>query len=153
MSRCVSIVYRRVSETQHLYRDSDTCHRDRSTVQRDIRFCHHDRLSPRPETMAVLYFSQFASSKKLVSQYFIQNPSALVSSCNGLSQTHVKGRILEGFKTFLTANIFLCVFSDTVLQLSLSCQENQVSRAWNSMLLYGIGKALLEKRRPSASQL
>ena len=60
MSRCVSIVYRRVSETKHLYRDSDTCHRDRSTVQRDIRFCHRDRLSPRPETnrnftMAVLY--------------------------------------------------------------------------------------------------
>ena len=60
MSRCVSIVYRRVSETKHLYRDSDTCHRDRSTVQRDIRFCHRDRLSPRPETnrnftLAVLY--------------------------------------------------------------------------------------------------
>ena len=60
LSRCVSIVYRRVSETKHLYRDSDTCHRDRSTVQRDIRFCHRDRLSPRPETnrnftMAVLY--------------------------------------------------------------------------------------------------
>ena len=60
MSRCVSIVYRRVSVTKHLYRDSDTCHRDRSTVQRDIRFCHRDRLSPRPETnrnftMAVLY--------------------------------------------------------------------------------------------------
>ena len=62
MSRCVSIVYRRVSETKHLYRDSDACHRDRSTVQRDIRFCHRDRLSPRPETnrnftMAVLYVS------------------------------------------------------------------------------------------------
>ena len=59
MSRCVSLVYRRASETKHLYRDSDTCHRDRSTVQRDIRFCHRDRLSPRPETnrnftMAVL---------------------------------------------------------------------------------------------------
>ena len=60
MSRCVSIVYRRVSETKYLYRDSDTCHRDRSTVQRDIRLCHRDRLSPRPETnrnftMAVLH--------------------------------------------------------------------------------------------------
>ena len=60
MSRCVSVVYRRVSETKHLYRDSDTCHRDRSTVQRDTRLCHRDRLSPRPETnrnftMAVLY--------------------------------------------------------------------------------------------------
>ena len=60
MSRCVSIVYRRVSETKYLYRDSDTCHRDRSTVQRDIRLCHRDKLSPRPETnrnftMTVLY--------------------------------------------------------------------------------------------------
>ena len=64
MSRCVSMVYSRVSETKHLYRDSDTCHRDRSTVQRDIKLCHRDRLSPRPETnrnftMAVLYETEF----------------------------------------------------------------------------------------------
>ena len=66
MSRCVSIVYRRVSETKHLYRDSDTCHRDRSTVQRDIRLCHRDRLSLRRETnrnftMAVLYLCNFSN--------------------------------------------------------------------------------------------
>ena len=73
MSRCVSIVYRRVSETKHLYRDSDTCHRDRSTVQRDIKLCHRDRLSPRPETnrnftMAVLYMprSHFQFLKRML---------------------------------------------------------------------------------------
>ena len=63
VSLYVSMVYRRVCETKHLYRDSDTCHGDRSTVQRDIRLCHRDRLSPRPETnrnftLAVLYFAE-----------------------------------------------------------------------------------------------
>ena len=48
---------------------------------------------------------------------------------------------------------FSCVLSNIILQLSWSCQENQVSGALNSMSLYGIGKSLLEKRRRGASQL
>ena len=53
----------------------------------------------------------------------------------------------------MVVNTFLCVFSNLVLQLSRSCQENQVSDAWNSISLYGIGKAPLEKRHRGASQL
>ena len=76
-------------------------------------------------------------------------PSANPAYCNRLSQTHVKGKILKGFTTsrhiLMVFNTFVCVFSNTVLQMSWSCQDkNQVSGAWNSMSLYSIGKALLE---------
>ena len=52
----------------------------------------------------------------------------------------------------MVVNTFLCFFSNTLLQLSWSCQENQVSGAWNSMLLYGTGKSFLQKRHRGASQ-
>ena len=45
----MSMVYRRISETKHLYGGSGTCQGDRSTIQREIRLCHCDRLSPRHE--------------------------------------------------------------------------------------------------------
>ena len=52
----------------------------------------------------------------------------------------------------MVVNTFSCFFSNTLLQLSWSCQENQVSGAWNSMSLYGTGKSFLQKRHRGASQ-
>ena len=68
-----------------------------------------------------------------------------------------KDRILIDFKTFfddmmMVVNAFLYVFLNTIWRFSWSCLENQVSGAWISMSAYGTGRALLEKRRRSASR-
>ena len=52
----------------------------------------------------------------------------------------------------MVVNTFLCDFSKTIYRFSWSCLENQVSGTWISMSAYGIGRALLEKRRQGASQ-
>ena len=54
--------------------------------------------------------------------------------------------------TMMVVNAFLCVFLNTIWLFSWSCLENQVSGAWISVSAYGIGRALLEKRRRGASQ-
>ena len=52
----------------------------------------------------------------------------------------------------MVVNAFLGVFSNTIWQFSWSCLENQVPGAWISMSAYGIGRALLEKRRRGTSR-
>ena len=52
----------------------------------------------------------------------------------------------------MVVNAFLCVFLDTMRRLSWSCREKPSFGRLDFNVSYGIGTALLEKRRRGASR-